>query len=79
MSNKVYLIRWPNAVSLDVPPTGHLQSGSILAVIFGNNDAVRCDRSVLFAEVVFPKSDLNCRATFTDLGRYHLRGWLRRC
>lgn len=75
---KVYLVRWPNAVGLDVPPTRHLQSRSVLTVIFSDNNAIRRDRAVLLAEVVFPEPDLNCCATSTDFGRYHLRGRLWR-
>lgn len=79
MSNKIYLIRWPDAVGLDISPTGHFQSRSVLAVVFGNNHGVRRYCAVLLAEVVLPESDLDCRTTSTDFGRYHLRRRLRRC
>lgn len=77
--NKVYLIGRPNAVGLDISPTGHLQSRSVFAVVFGDNDAVRRDCAVLLAKVVLSEPDLDRRATSADFGRYHLRGWLRRC
>lgn len=74
-----YLIRRPDAVGLDISPTGHFQPGSVLTIILGDDDAVRNDRAVLFAEVILPESYLDCRAASADFGRNHLRGGLRRC
>lgn len=78
-TNLLYLIRWPNTVGLNVSPTGHFQTGSVLAVVFGYDDGVRRDRAVLLAEIILPESDLDRGAASADLGRHYLRRWFRRC
>lgn len=75
----MYLIRWPNTVSLNVSPTGHLQSRSVLAIVFSDDDGVRCDRAVLLAEVILPEPNLYRRAASADLRWHYLRRGLRRC
>lgn len=74
-----YLIRWPDAVSLNVSPARYFQTGRVFTVIFRHDDRVRRDSAILIAKIILPEAYLNRGTASAHLRWHHLGRRFWRC